>query len=89
MRTLATWRRLINNEMASNGDDFGKVVYSTLSDAGLDTEFYDGYGGPEGDYFTLWTGEYVYFPIVYDGAEWCGSAPRNPCNIPLAHQGGC
>lgn len=86
---MATWRKLIALQMARNGEDFANVVKSTLSDAGLDTEFDDGYGGPEGDFFTLWTDEYVYFPIVYDGAEWCGSAPRNPCNVALSHQGGC
>ena len=31
---------------------------------------------------------WVYFPICYDGAEWVGHAPRNPCDIAMEHQGG-
>ena len=38
--------------------------------------------------FTAWTETRVFFPIVYDGSEWCGSAPRHPCNEAMEHQGG-
>lgn len=50
--------------------------------------FDGGYGSPEGCPFTLWTVDFVYFPICYDGAEWVGSAPRNPRNEASGHQGG-
>ena len=47
-----------------------------------------GYGAEEGVAFTAWSENYVYFPINYDGAEWVGHAPRNPCDIKMEHQGG-
>lgn len=56
--------------------------------ASLDTEFDAGYGGTNGCRFTVWTHDYVYFPIQYDGAEWTGFAPRNPCDVAMKHQGG-
>ena len=52
-------------------------------------EFDSGYGGVEGIAFMLWTGSYVYFPIMYDGAEWVESVPRNPTDdVKLGHFGG-
>jgi hypothetical protein len=68
--------------------DTTPVVACTLSEHELDVVFYAGFGGCEGEPFTLWTEARVYFPVVYDGAEWCGSAPRNPCEEKTAHQGG-
>ena len=61
---------------------------TTLSDDELDTKFDAGYGGTGGKSFTAWGEKFVYFPICYDGAEWVGSAPRNPCDIQTPHQGG-
>lgn len=84
---LTTWRKLIYAAMADK-QDVSTIVYTTLSDDEWDTEFDNGYGGVRGCPFTLWTEDRVYFPICYDGAEWVGSAPRSPCNIALAHQGG-
>lgn len=57
----------------------------------LDVEFDSGYGTEEGCAFTVWTHDWVYFPICYDGAEWVGSVPRHPYTPgagPLRHQGG-
>lgn len=54
----------------------------------IDYEFNSGYGSSNGPAFTLWTECNVYFPGVYDGAEWIDSVPRNPCNISTAHIGG-
>lgn len=51
--------------------------------------FFDsGCGGVEGDAFTVWTANRVYFPAQYDGAEWCASVPRNPCDEATQHVGG-
>ncbi len=47
-----------------------------------------GHGGEQGQPFTVWTERRVYFPLCYDGAEWVGSAPRDPCDEALRHQGG-
>lgn len=95
---MATWRELIQEEMDNNGDSFDNLVDFVLGGGksddwktvveDLDAEFHDGYGGEGGCYFQLWTKDFVYFPICYDGAEWCGSASRNPNGKPLSHQGG-
>ena len=80
---MATWRHLINDIAA--GD---KIIASTLTDEEMDVEFCDDYGGSEGKPFTAWSEHFVYFPIVYDGAEWVGRVPRNPCDHATSHQGG-
>ena len=80
---MTNWEKLIKQEA---GDD--KIIACTLSDDELVREFRDGYGGHEGAAFTAWSEKYVYFPIVYDGAEWVGRSPRNPCDEATAHMGG-
>ena len=64
------------------------IIACTISDEELDREFDTGYGGSEGAQFTAWSENWVFFPICYDGAEWVGRAPRNPCDISMIHQGG-
>jgi hypothetical protein len=51
----------------------------------LDVVFNDGFGGPEGHPFTVWTGKRVYFPTEYDGAESVDSVPRDPCDEVKSH----
>lgn len=68
------------------GDD--KIIACTLTEEELLEEFHTGYGSIEGKAFTAWGEKYVYFPICYDGAEWVGKAPRNPCNEATEHMGG-
>lgn len=83
-----TWRKEILETMKENKDlDITNYV-TTLTEEELDIEFDDGYGGTEGLPFTLWTTWFVYFPVYYDGSEWCGSVYRNPTKIPTRHQGG-
>ena len=82
-----TWRKEISLEMGRRGESWDDVVVSP-PDAALDREFDGGFGGAEGCAFTLWTKSRVYFPVVYDGSEWCESAPRNPCNHMMPHVGG-
>ena len=84
---MATWRELIGYEMCDAGETWSDVVASTLDDVGLDRKFHDGYGSSEGGAFTLWTRRRVYFPVVYDGAEWCASVPRDPCDEATCHVG--
>lgn len=84
---MTTWRTLIQREMADRDEAFSDVVSTTLTDSDLDREFSDDYGGTEGLPFTLWTEKRVYFPVCYDGAEWCGSAPRQPCSEVTEHMG--
>lgn len=80
---LDNWKSLI--ELAAEGD---KIIACTLTDEELLIQFDVGFGFIEGIPFTAWSERYVYFPIVYDGAEWVGRAPRNPCDEATEHQGG-
>jgi len=50
--------------------------------------FYPGFGGIEGEKFTAWSKEWVYFPVTYDGSEWVGRVPRKPCLHATMHMGG-
>jgi len=80
---MATWRELIAK--CACGDT---VDHYTLTPEELDVEFNSGYGGSEGVPFTAWSDDYVYFPVVYDGAEWVGRVRRNPCSEASNHHGG-
>ena len=84
---MATWENMLREAFKENGDDFEKIV-TTLDDDDMTADFDDGFGCTEGKAFTAWGEKYVYFPVCYDGAEWVGSAPRNPCDIATEHWGG-
>ena len=83
-----SWRVLIGVAMDANKEGWDQVVSSTLDEAELDVSFDDGYGVVEGKPFCLWTVKRVYFPVVYDGAEWVHSVSRNPDGNPAGHFGG-
>lgn len=83
----STWHEMLKNAFIEDGEDFSKMI-CTLSNEQLQVEFNSGYGCSEGAPFTAWGEKWVYFPIVYDGSEWVGHAPRNPCEISMQHQGG-
>ena len=83
-----TWRKKLTDILKTHGETLTDIVGSTLTDKQADSMFYSGYGGSEGAPFTVWTKDRVYFPVVYDGAEWVGSVPRNPCEEATSHQGG-
>ena len=82
---MKTWYDEISCIAKEKGED---IIECTLSEADLHEEFNDGFGGTEGKPFTAWSENWVYFPICYDGAEWVGCAPRNPCSEAMDHQGG-
>lgn len=84
----ATWRVLITDEMLCRGESWSDVLKCTLSDSQLDTVFDAGYGSAEGEPFTLWTHNRVYFPVDYDGSETVASVLRNPCDKKTKHVGG-
>jgi len=84
---IETWRELIAKEMNNHGESWEDTVDSTLTDEQLDKEFDSGLGEPEGEPFTVWTANRVYFPITRDGAEWCGSVSRNPDGHATPHLG--
>ena len=85
---MTSWKVELSCAMESHGETWDDVEKCTLSQEELEEKFDNDYGGTEGHPFTLWTHKYVYFPLCYDGAEWVGSAPRNPNGIALHHQGG-
>jgi hypothetical protein len=83
---MTNWRELLSRAQDQNGDKGElKKIYPPNID--LDREFDCGFGTTNGEPFTAWSDKWVYFPIVYDGAEWVGSAPRNPCEVAMPHQG--
>lgn len=84
---MTTWRKQLK-EAREECEDDSPVVAIAPADIDLDREFYDGYGGSEGEPVLIWTERRVYFPVVYDGAEWLGSAPRNPESNGQSHVGG-
>ena len=83
-----SWRKLIQSEMDDVSESFSDVVKCTLTEEELDADFDAGFGGTKGKPFTLWTHFRVYFPVVYDGAEWVSSVPRTPCDKVTEHVGG-
>jgi len=89
---MATWRKLIATEMKKHGesqDDAQDWATNYKGEGGwLDAEFDDGYGGPEGCHFTVWTKKRVYFPVVYNGGEWASSVSREPDRVATEHIGG-
>lgn len=87
MSEATTWRREYEAERAEQKDESALVAVAPES-IDLDREFYGGYGGSAGEPVLIWTEERVYFPVVYDGAEWMGSAPRNPTAEGQSHVGG-
>lgn len=87
-RDNTTWRTEIDAEMVKHGETLNAMIAVAPADLDFDKEFYAGFGGAEGKPFTLWTANRVYFPVVYDGAEWVGSVPRNPCDEASDHHGG-
>ncbi len=82
-----TWRQELASTMELD-DDPGPIVAVAPNEAALDVTFDDGYGGMEGPGILIWTETRVYFPVVYDGSEWLGSAPRNPQAAAQGHVGG-
>jgi hypothetical protein len=88
MEGTTNWQNLIGEALAKNSEGWADVVGSTLSPYDMQVLFDNGYGNAEGKPFTMWTNNRVYFPVCYDGAEWVGSAPRNPCDVVTGHQGG-
>lgn len=99
-----TWRQLILLEMENHHETWDDVVDSVMAvqyyewetesefahEPSFDRSFNNDYGGTNGDWFTVWTTNFVYFPVCYDGAEWAGSVQRNPVEPKIAnkHVGG-
>lgn len=85
---MTTWKVELTQALSIAGETFDDIESITLDEAELNQEFDCGYGTSEGFPFTAWTKNTVYFPVVYDGAEWVGHVSRNPDGKPTDHQGG-
>jgi len=86
---MTTWRKLIVDTMSDYGETWMDVQSCTLSEDDLDREFDDGFkGAPDGEPFTVWTHDRVYFPVMYDGSEWVASVSRYPDGVATRHIGG-
>lgn len=83
---MKTWRQLITETLKETNENFDDLVIN-IPEGELDRKFDNGLGNPEGSCFTAWGPQYVYFPLCYDGSEWVGYAPRNPCEKMMEHQG--
>lgn len=83
---MANWKELLDEAFTSSGDSWQDVEFNSMTQEQMEKEFYDGYGAIEGCAFGIWTKNFVYFPAVYDGAEWVDWIPRNPCG-PIGHIG--
>lgn len=73
--------------MKVHGDP-GPVLAYAPNEETFDVEFDGGWGSSNGPAVLAWTESHVYFPVVYDGAEWIASAPRNPVPEGQRHVGG-
>lgn len=87
MNDMTTWRTELAEAMKT-ADDPGPIIAVAPDEAVLDIQFDGGFGGSNGTPMLAWTETRVYFPVVYDGSEWIGSAPRNPQSEGQAHVGG-
>jgi hypothetical protein len=85
---------LIEIAMERNNDNMGRmeciaadgVDYRDLRAVGdfLQTPVYTMDKATPHVAFTLWTEDYVYFPLVNDmGVKWVSSVCRNPANVPV------
>ena len=83
-----TWQKLISKSLKAANETWDDVEATTLTDEQKTQIFYDGYGGSKGVNFTLWTKNRVYFPVIYNGAQWVGSVARHPCDEASSHHGG-
>lgn len=84
---MSNWYDMLKARMEEDGEDF-TARHCTLDEVALKKDFDDGVGGgTEGEPFTAWGENWVYFPICHDGEEWVGHAPRNPCDTAMDHQG--
>jgi hypothetical protein len=83
-----SWGQDLEEAMEFNGETWDDVEAHTLTETQLNEVFDHGFGGTNGDPFTLWTKNFVYFPACYDGSEWVASVARNPDGKATGHIGG-
>jgi hypothetical protein len=83
---METWRMLLDYARQKNQDTSEMVIYPP--DLDLDREFNVDAPYTQGEPFTAWSEDWVYFPVEYqEGYEGVSSVPRNPCDVATVHQG--
>jgi hypothetical protein len=82
-----SWSALITECMEKNKIT-EPLIHCTLTVGELYSQFDNGFGSTQGIPFTAWSENYVFFPVIYDGAEWVDYVPRNPCDFKKDHVGG-
>ena len=89
---IVTWKQLIQEKMEDNSETYADIEYQSAipqwrellydlrqSDTNWDAvEFDNGHGDLAGFSFIVYTKNWIYFPVCYNGSEWVGSVPRNP-----------
>ena len=86
-----TWNKVLAELLAEServGEPDVIIAKAPADEKVWDQEFSDGYGTSEGAPVLAWSEEWVYFPVVYDGAEWLERAPRHPRATGQDHVGG-
>lgn len=81
--SITTYKELLNedgyNDIKENCEWFNVNCKKQISlNELLEEKFDAGYGSANGKSFVIITKNWVYFPVVYDGAEWVDRVPRNP-----------
>lgn len=59
------------------GDDTMPAETITAAHPIIDTEFDDGHGSPQMPRILVDDGVSIWFPVMYDGATWLGSVPKD------------
>lgn len=85
--SLVTWAKALEEARTLQGDNSDLVARAPDDEAVWSREFDDDYGGRKVRPVLAWTVDRVYFPVVYDGAEWLDSAPRHPIADGEGHVG--
>ena len=75
---MKSWKEMLDEALEENGESWAEVEANTMTDKEMTKKFDSGFGGRKGIPFTVWTKNSVYFPVVYDGAEWVGRVSRHP-----------
>ena len=71
-------REVIISEMKRRNDKWDNVI-SIVADDSISIR----------PAYTIWTKDWIYFPVTYDSSDWTGSVPRHPDRnfVPEYHGG--
>jgi hypothetical protein len=84
---MNNWKTMLDEALKEAGESWDDIEANTMNEEEMAKSFDSGYGGIEGQPFTVWTKNSVFFPVCYDGSEWVGRVSRHPDGKPTDHQG--